>query len=52
MCRRWSGEVEEPARVGQEIVAGVLCVYTRFEGMTYERDGGLVHRERVTCCYL
>ena len=43
----WGGEVEKGAGVGEEVVARVLGVDARLEGMADERNCGLGEREGV-----
>ena len=51
---RWlgRGEVEKLARVGQEVIARVLCVDPRLKGVANKGDRPLVERERVPCSNL
>jgi hypothetical protein len=48
----WGREVEEWARIGEEIISRVFGVNTGFKCMTYKWDGGLRKWEWIPCRHL
>ena len=48
MGGRRCGKVEQGARIGEEVVSGVLGIDASFEGVSYERNFPLREWEGVT----